>query len=68
MNKTLGIALLVAGITLLCFGLEAKDSLTSSVSQAVTGAPTNKTLWLIAGGAAAALAGATLFFRSSRDR
>lgn len=47
MNKALSIALLIAGIVLLVFGINAHDSLASSAKEAVTGAPTDKSLWLI---------------------
>jgi energy-converting hydrogenase Eha subunit C len=51
------IALLVAGIILLVYGLNASDSISSSVSRAVTGTPTDKTVWLIALGVIAIIAG-----------
>jgi hypothetical protein len=47
MSKILSIALLVAGVVLLAYGLNASDSFSSSVSRAVNGAPTDKTIWLI---------------------
>ena len=50
MNKGIGIALLVVGIALIIFGFSASDSVTSGVSRAFTGAPTDKTLWLLLGG------------------
>jgi hypothetical protein len=51
------IVLLVAGIILLVYGLNASDSISSSVSRAVTGTPTDKTVWLIALGVIAIIAG-----------
>lgn len=47
MNKALSIALLIVGVVLLIFGLNAHDSLASSAKEAVTGAPTDKSIWLI---------------------
>ncbi len=47
MNKAFSIALLVVGVVLLIFGINAHDSLASSAKQAVTGTPTDKSLWLI---------------------
>jgi hypothetical protein len=66
MNKGIGIALLVVGIALVVYGFNASHSVSSNVSQAVTGAPTDKTLWLLLGGAAAAIVGAFLTFRGSK--
>jgi Mn2+/Fe2+ NRAMP family transporter len=47
MNKALSIALLIVGIVLLVFGINAHDSLASSAKEAVTGAPTDRSIWLI---------------------
>ncbi len=57
MNKPFAIALLVAGIVVLVFGINSYHSLASGVSRAVTGAPTDKAIWLIAGGAIASIVG-----------
>ncbi len=57
MSRIPSIALLVAGIILLVYGLNASDSISSSVSRAVTGTPTDKTVWLIALGVIAIIAG-----------
>lgn len=63
MNKAIGLALLVAGILLLIFGIQASQSFTSNVSQALTGAPTNRSIWMIVGGLVAAIVGIVLTFR-----
>jgi Mn2+/Fe2+ NRAMP family transporter len=47
MNKALSIALLIVGVVLLVFGINAHDSLASSAKEAVTGAPTDRSIWLI---------------------
>lgn len=60
MNKPIGIALLVIGIILLVYGFNASHSLASNVSQSVTGSPTDKTLWLLIGGTAAAVVGGVM--------
>jgi hypothetical protein len=57
MSKIPSIAILVAGIILLVYGLEASNSFTSSVTQAVNGAPTNKSIWLIVLGVIGVLSG-----------
>lgn len=65
MNKGIGIALLVVGAVLLVYGFNASDSASSGISRFFTGAPTNKTLWLLLGGAASAIVGAVMTFRPS---
>jgi hypothetical protein len=65
MYRAIGLALLVAGIVLIIYGINASDSISSSVSRAVTGSPTNKTLWLLVGGSASAIAGAALSLKPS---
>jgi hypothetical protein len=57
MNKPMAVGLLIAGIVVLLFGVNSYHSLASGVSRAVTGAPTEKAIWLIAGGALASIAG-----------
>ena len=57
MNKPLGIALLVAGIILTIFGINASDSFGSDVSRFFTGTPTDKSVWLLIAGVAAAVVG-----------
>ena len=65
MNKGVGIALLVVGIALITYGFDASDSVSSDVSRTFTGAPTNKTMWLLLGGTASAIVGAAMSFRRS---
>ena len=57
MTRIPSIAILVAGIILLVYGLQASNSVTSSVTQAVSGSPTNKTIWLIVLGVIGILSG-----------
>jgi hypothetical protein len=57
MTKALSIALIVGGVVLLYFGGQSFHSLSNDVSRFFTGSPTNKTIWLIAAGAVAMLAG-----------
>jgi len=65
MNKAIGLALLVVGIILIIYGIDASHSLSSNVSRTFTGAPTNKALWMMLGGGAAAIVGAVLTFSGS---
>jgi uncharacterized membrane protein YidH (DUF202 family) len=57
MTKAISIALIVGGVVLLYFGGQAFHSLSSDVSRVFTGSPTNKAIFLIAGGVVASLAG-----------
>jgi hypothetical protein len=57
MNKATAIALLIAGAVVLVFGINSYHSMASGVSRVFTGAPTDKAIWLIAGGALASVAG-----------
>jgi LPXTG-motif cell wall-anchored protein len=57
------IALFVAGIILLVYGLDASNSISSTVN----GAPTDKSIWLIVIGVIGILSGGFgLFFRRSQ--
>jgi len=49
MNKSISVALLVAGVILIAFGLNAYHSAASGVSRFFTGAPTDKALWFLIG-------------------
>lgn len=57
MNKALSLAILVAGIILLVFGFNAGGSLASETKEALTGTPTDKSIWLIVLGAIAIVIG-----------
>ena len=57
MNRIVSVALLIAGLVLLFFGFGAADSLSSEVSEAVTGTPTDRSIWLIVLGVIATLIG-----------
>ncbi|HLD36486.1 MAG TPA: DUF3185 family protein [Planctomycetota bacterium] len=57
MNKDISVALLVVGIVLIIWGVNTLESFSSDVSRFFTGAPTDKSVWLLTGGIAAALVG-----------
>ena len=65
MPKITSIALLIVGLILLVYGLNASNSVSSSVSQAVSGSPSNKTIWLIALGVIGFVSGGIGVFRRS---
>lgn len=65
MNKAAGLALLVVGIVLIIFGINASDSFGSEVKRFFTGTPTDKSMWLLLGGIAATTVGVVTIFRIS---
>jgi hypothetical protein len=50
MNKAFSLAILIAGIVLLLFGLNAGGSVASDAKEALTGTPTDKSMILIVAG------------------
>jgi len=66
MNKVLSIALLIVGIVLIIYGINASNSLGSDVSRFFTGSSTEKTVWLLVGGVVAAIVGLFGLFRASK--
>jgi hypothetical protein len=62
-NKIIGIALIVLGVGLGIWGYQLSDSVTSQVSQAVTGANTDKVMTFYIGGAISFFVGLFLFKR-----
>lgn len=67
MNKPISLALLIGGIILIIYGANASDSIGSSLSRLFTGAPTDRTVWFLAGGAVAAVAGLAGLLRGSKS-
>lgn len=66
-GRILGIVLLVIGVLLLLFGLNATGSFGERVMEGVTGRYSNATMWYIIGGAVLAIVGAALtFFGTNR--
>lgn len=60
MKKAIGAACIAGGVALLIFGFQAKDSFESKVNELVKGSPTDKSMLMIGGGAAACIAGLVL--------
>ena len=56
-SKLASLILLVAGAILISYGLAAADSVGSAFSRLFTGAPTDKTVWLLIAGTLCAVAG-----------
>jgi hypothetical protein len=57
MNRMLSAILLIAGLVVLAIGINAANSVSSETSEAFTGAPTDKALWMMLGGGVIALIG-----------
>ena len=57
MNRIVSLALLIGGVVLIIFGIQAMNSFSSDVSKFFTGSPTDKAVWMLIGGAVAAVAG-----------
>lgn len=66
MNKLISLALLVCGLVLIIYGVNASESLGSDFSRLFTGSPTDKTIWLLVGGVVLAAFGAGGLMRGSR--
>lgn len=67
MYRMIALALLAGGVLLLVFGVNALNSTSSDLSRWFTGAPTDRAIWLLVGGIAAAGAGAAgLLFGTKR--
>ncbi len=66
MNNILGLAIFALGIVLLIFGFNESHSFSSDVARVFTGNPTNRSIWLVAGGAVAVVAGLALALRGVR--
>jgi multisubunit Na+/H+ antiporter MnhB subunit len=66
MTNITGLAIFAAGIVLLIFGFNATHSFSSDVSRFFTGNPTDKSIWLLIGGAVAVIVGLFVAIRDAR--
>jgi len=66
MTRGIGLALLVVGIALIVYGAQSTNSIASDMSRFFTGSPTNKAMWLLFGGIAAAIVGFIMTLRPGR--
>ena len=55
MNKIISIVLLIGGVMLVVFGVQATNSFSSDISRFFTGSPTDKAVWMLIGGIVAAI-------------
>ena len=67
MNRTIALALLVGGIVLIVFGVNASNSFSSDVNRFFTGNPTDKSMWMLVGGAVAAVVGLVMTVGKSKS-
>jgi LPXTG-motif cell wall-anchored protein len=66
MQSVVGIVLLVVGVVLMIFGMQASSSVGSRLSELFTGAPSDRTIWLLVAGVAAAMLGLGLLLVGRR--
>ena len=66
MQSVGGIALLVVGVVCIVFGMQASASLGSRVSELFTGAPSDRTIWLLVAGVAATIIGLGMLLAGRR--
>ena len=66
MNNIVGLAIFALGVVLLIFGFNESHSFSSDVSRFFTGSPTDKAMWMIIGGAVAAVVGLVFTLRGAK--
>ena len=66
MNKALPIALLVGGVILIIFGVQESNSFGSDVNRFFTGNPTDRSMWMLIGGAVAIVVGLVIAFTGKK--
>jgi hypothetical protein len=57
MYKGLAAGLLIIGVILIIYGVNASNSFDSDLARFFTGSPTNKTIWFLIGGVASSSVG-----------
>jgi uncharacterized membrane protein YqhA len=62
MRFMMGGLIVILGVLLLVYGLDASESLYSKLTRLFTGAPTDKSLWLLIGGVLALGVGLSMAF------
>ena len=68
MNKMISVGLLIGGVVLVIFGIQAMNSFSSDISKFFTGSPTDKAVWMLIGGAVAAAVGLMGTLRGSNAK
>ncbi len=67
MSNAVGLAIFALGIVLLISGFSASQSISAEFSRFFSGHLADKTLWMLAGGGVAAIAGLVLALRDTHD-
>jgi hypothetical protein len=62
----ISLALVATGVVLIVYGINASNSIGSDFSRLFTGAPTDKSVWLLIAGVVLAALGAGGLFRGSK--
>ena len=65
-QSVVGMALLVVGVVLIIFGMQASASVGSRLSELFSGTPSDRTIWLLLVGVAAAILGVGLLLVGRR--
>lgn len=65
-QRIAGIVLLVVGVALFLFGMNASESVSDQVSEFFTGNFSDTTVWYLVGGIASAVTGALLLLAGGR--
>jgi len=66
MTKAISLAVLAGGILLLIFGISAYDSTSSDISRFFSGSATDKSIWMLVGGAVVTVLGLVGLLRTSK--
>lgn len=66
MDKMIAIAILVGGILLVIYGVNASNSVSSDISRVFTDAPTDKAIWMLVGGVVVSIIGLAGLMRGSK--
>jgi hypothetical protein len=66
MTKAISLAILAGGILLLVFGITAYDSTSSDISRFFSGSATDKSIWMLVGGAVATVLGLVGLLRGAK--
>ena len=68
MNKAISLAILAGSVLLLIFGINAYNSSSSDISRFFTGSATDKSMWMLIGGAVATVLGLVGLLRGSKSK
>ena len=68
MNKMISVGLLIGGVVLVIFGIQAMNSFSSDISRFFTGSPTDKAVWMLIGGVVAVAIGLMGTLRGSKAK